>query len=84
MLNKGSEHGAVQRRQLQQTRVQTLQLRLRQRVEIHTPTLRLPASALQPTQNDLRRTRIGDRPLTQTTLDLRVTRRLTDTAGCAA
>ena len=68
---------------LEQPRVQTLQLWLRQRIKIHTPSLRLPARALQPPQKNLGRTRIGDRPLAQTTLDLCVTRGLTNTTGCA-
>jgi hypothetical protein len=53
----------------------TLQLWLRERVKIHTRSLRLPARALQPTEEDLGGTRIGDRASPQTMFDLCVTRR---------
>jgi hypothetical protein len=63
--------------------MQPLQLALGHRVEVDATNALDRARALQPSKENLGCTRIGDRPLPQTTLDLRVGRRLTDTAGCA-
>jgi hypothetical protein len=57
------------------------QLYLRHVVETRTRWVVL-AGPLQPAQEDLRRARVCDRLLAQTTLDLRITRRLTGTARC--
>jgi hypothetical protein len=73
-----------QRRKPQQARVQSLQLAFRHRVEVDTTNTLLGTRALQPTQEDLRGTRVCDRLLTQATLDLRVGRWLPSTAGCGA
>jgi hypothetical protein len=83
LLDQRSEDGVLHRSELQQTRVQTLQLRLRERIEIHTRGGLGRSRPLQPPQQDLGRTRIGHRPLPQTTLDLGVTKGQTATAACA-
>jgi hypothetical protein len=82
MLNQRREHRFVHRCELYQARVQTLQLRLRHGVEVHTRWVVL-AGPLQPAQEDLRCARVCDRLLAQPALDLRVTRRLAATPGCA-
>ncbi len=61
---------------LQQAGVQPLELAFRQRVEVDATNPLLRAGALQPTKKNLGSTRIRDRALAQTTLDLRITRRL--------
>jgi hypothetical protein len=65
-----------QRCELQQACVQPLEFTLGHRVEIDAPDTFLGPWALQPTKQDLGGARITDRALTQTTFDLRVTRRL--------
>lgn len=86
LLHQRSKDGGVQRGELQQARVQTLQLRLRQRLKIDTPTLRLLARTLQATQENLGGTENPRPPAPRkTTLDLRVTRgsRIRRVARCA-
>ena len=84
LLNQRREDAGVHRCELHQTRVQMLQLCFRHAVEIHTRWVVL-TGPLQPAQEDLRCARVCDRLLAQTTLDLRITRRLTATATvCAA
>ena len=61
---------------LQQAGVQPLELAFRHRVEVDATNPLLGTGALQPTKKNLGSTGIRDRPLTQTTLDLRITRRL--------
>jgi hypothetical protein len=51
---------------------------------LHPVILDHLAGSLHPTPQDFGCTRISNSPLPETTLDLRVTRRLTNTAGCAA
>ena len=74
MLNQRSELGFVQPRESHQTGLQLLQLCLRMRVEIDATNTLLGTRALQPTEEDLGGTRIGDCALAQTTLDLRIRR----------
>jgi hypothetical protein len=81
VLNQRGENRLVQRRELHQTRVQTLQPCLRHGIEIHTRWVVL-ARPLQPTQQNLGGTRIGDHALAHTTLDLGVGTG-SRTAGCA-
>ena len=64
LLNQRREDGFVQRRKLQQTGVQPLQLCLRHGVWIHTWSGLGRADSLQPTKQDLGSTGIGDRALT--------------------
>jgi hypothetical protein len=72
-----------QRRDPHQTGIEGLQLRLRKRVEIDATNTLLRPRLLQPTEENLGSTRIRDRALAQPTFNLRITRRLTATAGCA-
>jgi hypothetical protein len=64
--------------------VQPLELALGQGVEVDAPNALLGTRALQPTQQNLRSTRIRDGALTQTAFDLRIRRGLALTARCAA
>src|SRR5436190_15603779 len=59
-----------QRCKLQQARVQPLQLAFRHRVEVDPTNPLLGTRALQPTEENLSSTGIGNGTLTQTTLDL--------------
>ena len=72
--HKRSKFLLRQGRKLQKAGVQPLEVALGHRVEVDTTNALLGTRALQPTQQNLRSTRIRDRPLPQTTLDLRVTR----------
>jgi hypothetical protein len=81
--NQRPELMVMQRCKLQQAGVQPLQLTLGHQVEVDTTNPLLRTRALQPTQENLGSTGIRDRALAQTTLDLRITRRLTATARCA-
>jgi hypothetical protein len=63
--------------------VQPLELAFRHRVEVDTTNPLLRTRTLQPTEKNLCSTGIGNRALTQTTLDLRITRRLALAARCA-
>ena len=84
VLNQRREDWIVHRREPYQTRVQPLKLALGHRVEIDATNALVDTRALQPTKENLGSTRIGDHALAQTTLDLRVRRGLTATAGCEA
>ena len=85
LLNQRSEDRVVHRCELQQADIQPLELTFGHRVEIGTTNTLLRTSALQPPQKDLGCARVADRPLTQATLNLRVTRRLPVTpVGAAA
>jgi hypothetical protein len=75
VLNQPGEHGFVHRREPYETRVQTLQLRFRHRVEIDTGRFYDRLRALQPAQEDLSCARVCDRPLPQATLDFGIGRR---------
>jgi hypothetical protein len=83
LLNQRGEDEFVHRRELHQACVQTLQLRLRHGVEIHTRSDLGRTHPLQPTEKNLSCARVCDRLLAQTALDLGVTRRLPCTARCA-
>jgi hypothetical protein len=73
-----------QRCELQQAGVQALELALGHRVKVDATNALLRTRALQPTQKNLGGTGIRDCALPQATLDFCVTRRFTDTSGCAA
>ena len=62
--------------------MQPLELALGHRVEVDATNALLDTRALQPAQEDLSGARVTDRPLTQATLDLYVTRRFTLSACC--
>lgn len=79
--NQRSKFHLRQGRKLQEAGVQPLQLAFRHRVEVDPTNAFLGTRALQPTQQDLGGTGIGDCALSQTTFDLRVTGEFTDTAG---
>ncbi len=68
--NQRSELGSVQPRESHQTGIQLLQLCLRKRVEIDATNTLLCPRPLQPTEEDLGGTRIGDCALSQATFDL--------------
>ena len=63
--------------------MQPLELAFRQGLEVDAPNALLDTRALQPTEKNLGSTRIRVRALTQAPLDLRITRRLTETTRCA-
>jgi 2-dehydropantoate 2-reductase len=73
-LDQRREHRVVHRCELQQTRVQALQLAFRHRVEVDATNALLGTRAPQPTKENLGRTGIGNGALPQATLDLRVRR----------
>jgi hypothetical protein len=64
--------------------MQALELALRQGVEVDPAKTLLRTRTLQPTEQNLRGTRIGDGALAQTALDLSIGRRLALTARCTA
>jgi len=70
VLKQRSELGSVQPRESHQTGIQLLQLCLRKRVEIDATNTLLCPRPLQPTEEDLGGTRIGDCALSQATFDL--------------
>jgi hypothetical protein len=82
-LNQALQLLRWQCRDPHEPRVQTLQLQLRERIEIHTRSGVGRAHRLPPAQQDFGVASRVNGPLTQTTLDLRVARRLTTTHGCA-
>ena len=84
VLNQRGEHRFVHRRKPYPARIQTLQLSLGERVEIHTRRRVARAHRLSPTQQDFRVACRGDGAFAQTTFDLRVRRRLTISTRCAS
>ena len=64
--------------------MQALEVALGHRVEVSAANALGGTRALQPTKENLCGTRIGDRPLTQATLDLGVRGRLLSTPVCAS
>jgi hypothetical protein len=84
LLNQRGAYGLVHRCEPHQTGIQTLQLRLRERIEIHTRGRLARAHRLPPAQQNFRVACRADRALAEATLDLRIRRRLTATPGCAA
>ena len=70
-----------QGRKPKQAGVQPLELAFRHRVEVEPPNALLSARALQPTKENLGRTRIADSALPQTTFDFCVTGGFTDTSA---
>jgi hypothetical protein len=82
--NQRSKLPVRQQCEPQHAGVQPLELALRHRVEVDAPNTLLGTRALQPTKQNLGSTGIGDRAITQTTLDLRITRRLALKARCTA
>jgi hypothetical protein len=70
-----------QRCKLQKASVQPLQLAFRHRVEVDTANALLGTRSLQPTKQNLGSTGIRDCAFAQTTFDLGVTGRFTDTAS---
>jgi hypothetical protein len=75
--NQRSEFLVRQGCELQQARVQALELALGHRVEVDTTNALVDTRALQPTKKDLGSTRIENSALAQTTFDLRITARFT-------
>jgi hypothetical protein len=69
---------------LQQAGVQALELAFGYRVEVDATNALVGTKALQPKQQNLGGTRIGDCAFAQATLDLRIRRRLTLSARFAA
>jgi hypothetical protein len=57
LLKQRGEHRLIQRREPQQTRIQTLQLSLREGLEINTRSRVVSADGLPPAQQHLRVTR---------------------------
>ena len=82
-LERGKD-GVVRRCEPYQTCVHALQLCLRHGVEIQTRSGLRRTRPLQPPQEDLGGAGIGDRSLTQTTLDVGVGRGSRVRRGCAA
>ena len=65
VLNQRGEQGFVHLREPYQTRVETLELTFRHRIEVDAANTLLGTGTLQPTNKDLSSTGIGDRALTQ-------------------